>query len=73
MCPTSSGRRNAHWCTWCGFFPTTFHRDLNTDCLFAVRCAVQVHVLSHKVPGVHFVRSRGPRDANRGDGPRNCQ
>ena len=20
MCPTSSGRRNAHWCTWCGFF-----------------------------------------------------
>ena len=28
VCPTSSGRRNAHCCTWCNISPTTYRRDL---------------------------------------------
>ena len=33
----------------------TFLKYILLGCLFAVRCAVQVH-LSHNVPGVNFVR-----------------
>ena len=58
---------------WVAFYPgyPWGLPDVGLGLLFAVRCAVQVH-LSHNVPGVHFVRAvRVMRTALLGPGTAN--
>ena len=62
MFPTSSGRRNAHRCTWCKICPTTFRRDLNTAWP-SVRGALRGAGSLVSSCSWYPLRSRGTRDA----------